>query len=120
MRPLLFVAIGFAAANALVFLHVFAWLRRLVSGVSDTEFDEAAREGRLKGFRRAWLGRLVRCHACMGFWIGVGISAWWGGLSDEYLQFLGVIGTLAADGLLLSGACFGIWVVLRRLGAGSM
>jgi len=116
MRLLLFVLIGFSITNAVVFLHVFAWLRSVISGLSDNEFEFASHKGTLEGFRQKVLGRLFRCHACTGFWVGGFLSASLGGFISEYVE-LSFTFDVVGSGLLLSCTNFIIWVVLRKLGA---
>lgn len=119
MPFILFLVVGFGATHALVFLHVFHWLRRLVSGISDREFSRAARwrQGkRLRGFRQEYLGRLVRCHACTGFWVGVSLSLFHGSFISEYMV-LPFPADVMGDGIVLSCFSFCLWVVLRKLGA---
>jgi hypothetical protein len=116
MRLALFLAVGFSITNTLVFLHVFHWLRVLISGLTDREFQNRTMRRGLQGFRQEYLGRLVRCHACAGFWVGVSLSLIGAGSISEYMDLsfpLDVVG----DGFLLSVSNFGFWLVLRRLGA---
>ena len=116
MRLFFFILVGFSITNTLVFLHVFHWMRSLVSGLTDMEFSEAVSRRWLTGFRQAYLGRLVRCHACMGFWVGVSLSLiGWGPIS-EYMDLLFPLDVIG-DGFLLSGSNFFAWLVLRKLGA---
>jgi len=118
MKLFLFLSIGFSITNAVVFLHVFHWLRRAVSGLSDHDFYEMVQKkrGRSVGFRTSYLGRLVRCHACVGFWIGVFLSLISGSFINEYMSLSFPI-DVVADGLLMSGFNFVVWVILKRHGA---
>jgi len=68
---LIWLFVGFSATNIIVFQHVFLWLRKAVSGIDDEQFKLFAKYRSLAGFRRSFLGRLFRCHTCMGFWIGI-------------------------------------------------
>jgi len=123
MALLFFLLVRFSITNAIVFLHVFHWFRKLVSGLTDRQFylATAFKQGqRLDGFREAYLGRLVRCHACMGFWVGLLLSVLYKGFICRYLDFLSVYDTVIADGFLLSGFNFCVWVVLRKLEAESL
>lgn len=116
MRLTLLLAIGFSVTNTLAYLHVFHWLRSLVSGLTDREFNARVLRRGLQGFRQEYLGRLVRCHACLGFWVGVSLSLIGLGSISEYVDLsfpLDVVG----DGFLVSGTNFFVWLVLRRLGA---
>lgn len=115
MRLAMFFCVGFSATNILVFLHVCHWLRELVSGLSDEGFRLKCKVGGLS-VREAYLGRLMRCHACMGFWVGVSLSALYGGFITEYMV-LSFPADVIGDGLLLSFFNFLLWVVLRKLGA---
>jgi len=116
MRLALFLLVGFSVTHTLVFLHVFHGFRSLVSGLTDREFDNRAIRRGLMGFRQEYLGRLVRCHACMGFWIGVSLSAGYGGFISGYMD-LPFLHDVVWDGFLLSLSNFILWLVLRRLGA---
>jgi len=127
MSLFLFLLIGFSVTNALTFLHVFLWFRTLVSGVSDKKFEHiVSRDNddtvpysvlkRFTLFRYEYLGRLVRCHACMGFWVGVCLSLLQGGFITEYMQCAYDLFFLW-DGFLLSGSNFFIWLIARKLGA---
>jgi hypothetical protein len=116
MSLFIFLIVGFSITNALVFLHVFHWFRTLVSGVTDKRFERAVSNEKLKGFRNGFLGRLIRCHACMGFWVGVSLSLGYGGFISKYMD-LSSLTDVIGDGLLLSGSNFVAWVVLRKLGA---
>ena len=123
MDVLFFLLVGFSITNAVVFLHVFHWLRHLASGMTDREFHiavELKRGQRLEGFRNAYLGRMVRCHACMGFWVGLLLSILYSGFVCRYLDFLSLYDSVIADGFLLSGFNFCVWVMLRKFGAESL
>ncbi len=117
---LFFLAVGFSITNAVVFLHVFSWLRKLVCGLSDKEFHKLAHGGMLSGFRGGFLGRLFHCHACMGFWIGVLLSLRLGGIIVEHVSAISQLEGIVADGFLLSGFNFCLWVVFRKLGVEEM
>ncbi|MCP4598999.1 MAG: DUF1360 domain-containing protein [Proteobacteria bacterium] len=116
MSLYLFFVAGFAITNAVVFLHIGHCFRRLVSGLSDENFYSKA-EASLSGFRQIYLGRLVRCHACFGFWIGVALSVLLGGIAAHQVDlshwWLGSI----LDGAMLSGFNFAVWILLKKLGA---
>ena len=66
--------IGFSMTNAIVFQRVSHWLRTMVTGLDDSTFKMRVQNDCLCGFRQEALGRLFRCHTCMGFWIGIGLS----------------------------------------------
>lgn len=117
MRLVLFLAVGFSIVNAITFLHVFHWFRRLVSGATDRMFREVAASGEPLSLRMATVGRLVRCHACTGFWVGVLLSWVYGGFIVAYVGSLSRFESMVADGFLLSGFSLAAWVILRRLGA---
>jgi hypothetical protein len=119
MKLLLFLAIGFSITNAMSFLHVSSWLRKAVSGLTDLQFSIKAEQNELSGLRQAWLGRLVRCHACLGFWVGGFLSVLFQGFISEYME-VSFAGSVILDGFLLSGFNFVLWVVLRKLGAGEL
>ncbi len=119
MEPLLFLSVGFAITNALAFLHVGRGFRRVVSGISDDDFLlrlEYMSPGPLMGFRQSFLGKLVRCHACLGFWIGAILSLLLWGVTTEYLEAPSKPVCAIADGFLLSGFNFVLWVCLKKLG----
>lgn len=107
-----FFAIGFSITNSLVYLHVFHWFRKLVSGVTDVQFES----DKPIGFRQETIGGLVRCHTCMGFWVGILLSWGYGGFINEYMDLMYPVNILC-DGLLLSSNNFFLWLVARKLGA---
>lgn len=96
----------------LVFLHIFHWFRKLTSGITDEEF----RNKKLEGFREEFIGRLVRCHTCMGFWVGVFLSLFYESISAQYIEFPS-LSYVIFDGILLSGNNFFVWLIARKLGA---
>lgn len=118
----LFVVFG--VVNALVFLHVGAPFRRLLSGTEDMFWkiniksynDNVATRASYvdkpwERFQLLCLGRFAHCHACMGFWIGSLQAFWMEGFNPE------VVHQCVAFGFLSSAFCFVLWVVLKRLGA---
>ncbi len=120
MALLLFLFIGFAITNAVVFLHIGHGVRRLVSGLTDEEFLlrlDYSSPAPLTGFRQIYLGRLIRCHACMGFWVGLLLSLGLGGIFQRYVDVFPLLSAFFADGFLLSAFNFVLWVVLSRWGA---
>lgn len=87
-----------------------------MSGISDDAFSQLVSRKELLTWREANLGRLVRCHACSGFWVGMGISLWQCGFVSEF--FIGGMLEIAIlDGFLLSGFNFCLWILLKKLGA---
>jgi hypothetical protein len=115
MGSIHFLLVGFGITNSIVFLHIGHWLRRLVSGVSDTEFYSSISNRKalldfptLKRFRIQFFGRMFRCHACMGFWVGsiFALSYYHSPLIESVLH-----------GFALSAANFILWVILVKLGA---
>jgi hypothetical protein len=90
-------------------------LRLLVSGMSDKEFFDKAHSGTLCGFCEVYLGRLIRCHACTGFWVGIFLSLLHEGFIHNRIanHWTGIL----FDGFLLSAFNFVFWIALRRLGA---
>ena len=119
MSVLFFLLVGFSITNSIVFLHVFSWFRKLVSGLDDKQFHlavERKRGQRLEGFRETYLGRMVRCHSCMGFWVGLVLSITYKGFICRYVDFLFLYDTVIADAFLLSGFNFCAWVILQKLG----
>jgi len=117
MALLIFLFVGFSITNAITFLHVSHWFRILVSGFDDDDFREYSKQGKIEGFREEYLGRLVRCHACMGFWVGCFLSWYCGGFIDEYMTIRAIPDAIIADGLMLSFFNFFTWLIFRKLGA---
>jgi hypothetical protein len=116
---LLFLFVGFSITNTIVFLHAFHWFRIGISGLTDDSFGRIVRNPRgfgLKGFRQKYLGRLVRCHSCFGFWVGVSLSFFFGSFINRYMV-LSFPSDVIADGFLLSGFNFVAWLVLKNMGA---
>jgi len=115
MSALAFAIVGFGIANALAYLSIFSFYRKSVSGISDADFEQKVRDGRLRGFRAVYLGRLVRCHTCTGYWVGVFLAY----VTDaDILMTCGhVITRCIAGGFFLSCTSFFMWLVARRLGA---
>jgi hypothetical protein len=115
----MFLAVGFSITHTVVFLHIFHWFRILISGMDDYVFNHRIHGAydHLHGFRQRYLGRLVRCHACMGFWIGVVLSILYGGFITKYMSSGLIWIDVICDGFLLSGFNFFIWLVFRKLGA---
>ncbi len=105
----------FGLTNALAFLHVGRPFRHAASGLTDAEFRTMADKGYLEGFRQCVIARMVRCHACMGFWMGCLLSpAYWAGPGTSPMV---IIQHVSHDGLAASAFCFIVWVALWRLGA---
>jgi len=119
MPTLFFVLVGFSITNAIVFLHVFEWLRELACGVDDFNFRKAMIRRQMIpcGFRVAFVGRLFHCHACMGFWVGVLLSFAHGSFILDHVGSISFYESVVLDGFLLSGTNFIAWVILRKLGA---
>ena len=72
-----FTLTEFGITNVICYLHVCHWLRKLVSGVSDTEFYNSINNKQVlqrfpvwQQYRIRSAGRLFRCCSCMGFYIG--------------------------------------------------
>jgi hypothetical protein len=113
---LFWLVIGFSATNVIVFQHVFHWLRVIITGMADEEFYRHVKHGVIFGFRRAFLGRLFRCHTCMGFWIGVALCGFGaydfiGGVARNiFLEYV-------CAGLLQSVFNTVVWLLLLKLGA---
>lgn len=118
MEIIFFCLTAFGITNALSFLHVGHWFRRLVCGLWDKGFYHCLRNDHLgdylEGFRQRVLGRLVHCHACLGFWVGFGLSA--GGLGPFWAGDLWWLAAIM-DGFFVSSVNFILWVTLRKLGA---
>jgi len=91
-----FLVVGFAITNAVTFLHIGLPLRNLIN---DNIF-----------------GRLIRCHACFGFWVGFGMSF----LYPLGFVFDNIYLNAISDGLFLSGFNFMIWALLCFLGANKL
>lgn len=109
---LYYLLIVFGVTNAISFLHVGYPLRRVICGLSDDQFYSKIKRGEkinsLRNFRHLYLGRLIHCHACTGFWVGLLISFFWNNLK--------ITGDIF-NGFLSSAFCFVIWVILVKLGA---
>jgi len=117
-----FIFVGFGITNAIVYLSVSEWLRKIISGISDEEFKSMLLLQRFKrdntySFRRRWFGKIVRCHACCGFWVGIFLS---------YLGYRDIFESVPrwveieidiCGGFLLSCSNFLIWLIARKLGA---
>lgn len=114
---LLYLVMGFALTNAFAFLHIGHGFRKAVCGLPDRDFFALAKQGALRGVRRSFFGKLVHCHACLGFWIGCLLSLAHGGFIVEYMKVGSTVEAVVMDGLLLSGFNFILWVILVRLGA---
>ena len=105
----------FGVTNALVFLHVGTSIRRWVSGVSDETFQRgnAHRQSKRPTFRSVYLTRLVRCHACAGFWIGSLFS-----FARLFFQTERSITSIVAlsfyEGASASCICFLVWVAIKK------
>lgn len=120
MHLFLFLAVGFGVSNAIAYLRAFEWLRKVVSGLSDVQFeyslkDEGETETRISVIRD-FFGHGIRCHACIGFWIGMILSMLAGSVSLGGLTDCRAI-AVVADGLLLSASNFVLWTVLSGIGA---
>lgn len=112
----------FGLTLVLTKLHVFKWFREGVSGVSDWDFDEMAgtrEEDIYWEFRQSTIGRLLRCPACMGFWVGAAMALpYWFDL--EYIAKLDlwwVCFYCFVSGLSASAFCMAGWLVFKKLGA---
>lgn len=109
-----FCLASFGITNALCFLHIGHWFRWLVCGCWDQDFYWYLEKGVLDK-RQSVLGRLVHCHACMGFWVGFGLSM--GGFGPFWDANILEWSVAIMDGFLVSAFNFILWVVLRKLGA---
>jgi hypothetical protein len=108
--------IGFSVTHAVAYLHVFHWLRKLISGVSDKEFYMVITSGEVN-FRASFFGRLLRCHACLGFWVGVFLYSFNGNPIVEEMVVHGPIVEAVCSGFLQLGFNSFAWLILMRLGA---
>ena len=115
MRIFAFSMLSFSITHALVYLHVFSGLRKLIVGMSDDRFTYSLETQTLQGFRQQVLGRWIHCHACMGFWVGCGVSFLYGSVLSEILGPINLWVDTVADGFLASGCSFMIWSVLMRI-----
>lgn len=115
MSALAFAIIGFGITNALAYLSIFSFYRKIASGISDADFERKSRDGLLPGFRARWIGGLVRCHACTGFWVGVFLAYVTG--ADILMTCGHMITRCIAGGFFLSCTSFFMWLVARKLGA---
>jgi hypothetical protein len=113
----MFLLLGFSLTNIIVFLHVFSWFRKLICGISDYVFYYRAQNNKLIGFRKSFLGRMIHCHACTGFWVGCLLSCWMRESILISMKSNSLIELAIVNGILMSGFNFIVWVVLRKLGA---
>lgn len=104
----------FGLSISITFLHVGYPLRLLVSGMADKDFRRAVKSSSFSGFRQRVLARWIRCPACVGYWVGMGLSMWW--WPEQLLVWRG-LADAACAGLVTCAANFIIWVVMLRLGA---
>jgi hypothetical protein len=116
MSLIILLSVGFSVSHAIVYLHVFHWLRRLVSGVDDKSFHNRLSLNGV-GIRIGFFGRLFRCHACMGFWVGVFLYSFNGNPIVEEMILHGPIFESVSFGFLQLGFNSFVWLILRRLGA---
>lgn len=118
MHLLTFTVICFAVSIAVTQLHAFGWLRRLVSGLWDKEwYPFIARDSqrndfdptnhRIRKFRVFFLGRLIRCPACIGFWVGLTMS---------YYFYENLI-LAVQEGFWALGINYIAWALLVKIGA---
>jgi len=108
----------FGLTLAMTKLYVGKKYREIVSGISDLDFYT----GHNNPFEESWstwqsyVGRLVRCPACTGFWVGclMAIIYWFDFPNSEWTSFemwrSTVYYALGASAFSLSG-----WFVLDRL-----
>lgn len=95
------------ATTAITKLYVGRPVRRWVSGLSDTRFESEIGTPKESwwGFRASILGRLVRCPACTGFWVGLIFAS---------LVALDVVFSLSS---VVDAAVLGREVLFKGLGA---
>ena len=113
----------FGLTLAITKLHVFEHFRGLVSGISDYRFYDEARIPE-RDFEWTWrnakIGRLVRCPACMGFWVGLLLAVpYWVGAGLDFCPWTWwapVYWILMA--LSASAFCIVAWMILKKLGFG--
>ena len=106
----------FGLTNAITFLHIGKPIREFFSGVSDDDFYERARcvSGKgLQTWRHAFIGRLFRCHACMGFWVGIPLALFFQ-KADIFVIEYDVIASAICASLSASAVNFIIWALIHR------
>lgn len=114
-------------------LYVGKWFREGISGIGDEQFygqagsryedpDRYLSDPKFKlpwsycevswGFRQSYLGRLVRCPACSGFWIGLVMS---GAVFLDYMSYFSYVHCVM---YALGGSALSIlfWFILVKLG----
>lgn len=108
----------FGLTNAIVFLHIGSPIRKILSGISDETFERLSRTpGGLTGARQVLFARLIRCHACAGFWVSLGIDVGIATALDTVAYGPEEIVTSFITALASSAFNFAVWVALRKLGA---
>ena len=108
----------FGLANAIVFLHVGRPVRESITGVTDEEFRRrmGGHGGGLSSWRHSVIGRMFRCHACMGFWVGIPLAVLHWGV-PPYCPDPALIKISICSSLSASAFNFIVWTVLVKLGA---
>jgi len=64
---LIFISGAIGISIAFTKLMIFEVLRGLLSGISDSDFYFSHKKN---NHWQAYVGKLVRCPACFGFWVG--------------------------------------------------
>jgi len=110
------LCVGFSISHSIAYLHIFHWFRKFISGVDDKTFYRIIICKEVK-FRVGFFGRLVRCHACLGFWVGVFLYCFNGNPIVKEMITFGQIAETVGFAFLQLGFNSLVWLILRRLGA---
>lgn len=119
MTLVLFMLASWGAAFVVSYSRIFGPIHRLASFIPPKFYDHYQTENGLWIARptgKTWLGELLECPACVGWWVGLALSF---ALSPSrpYLHVADDVRNLFAcmiDGLIASGFCF-VMGTLRML-----
>lgn len=114
----------FGLTSAFSKFYVGKWLRETISRLTDKQFKDDVGTDKEECQWDRWqcyIGRLVRCTACAGFWIGLALAIPYQVLySDWAIEFGFHLGEmiLKAYFMALSASAFNIigWMILEKLG----
>ncbi len=105
MKEIIYFLSVFGLTNAIVFLHVGKPIRELITGIVDEEFHLRLKTAKMN-WRERWLGRLIHCHACSGFYCGLII----------YPVIFDLNLNIITYSLSASAINFILWVILMKIG----
>lgn len=92
-----FILSCFGVTNAVTSGKIFEWLRSLLQPIP-------------------WLGYMVKCPMCLGFWVGIG----WAIVGIGPVIYSDYLAYLLSSGFISSGTCWVFRVILHRLGEDSL